>query len=347
MINLGKKFPKLQSYSLMKDFNFQLEKYSTGSSRYDCPNCGAKKQFTRYVDANGNYLGDHVGVCNRLNNCGYHYTPKQFFTEGGSVDFEPKTFTYELPKSPSLHECGEVAASLNLLNLHIPNPNLKDFSFEGKNNFLFGIERVYGLAAARQVRKRFFIGTSDAFKSKAVIFWQINELNEVRAGKILQYDPMTLKRKKYIDKETGEKKSLITWQHRYTEKDNFNMVQCLFGLHQIRQAELSQQIAIVESEKTAIIGTIEMPEYIWLACGQLQGLTESKLKPLFGRSITFFPDCKGFNLWSDKVSEIQKKVSFSKCHVSNLLEKHANEKQRQNGDDLADFFLSEKLISNQ
>ena len=319
----------------MKDFNFQLEKYSTGSSRHNCPNCGAKKQFTRYVDANGNYLGDHVGVCNRLNNCGYHYTPKQFFTEGGSVNFEPKPFTYEPPKPPSLHDCGEVAASLNLLNLHTQSPNLKDFSFEGKNNFLFGIERVYGLAAARQVRKSFFIGTSDAFQNKAAIFWQINELNEVRGGKIIQYDPMTLKRKKYI-----------TWQHKHTAKDNFNMIQCLFGLHQLRQAELSQQIAIVEGEKTAIIGTIEMPEYIWLACGQLRGLTESKLRPLFGRNVTFFPDCKGFEVWSNAVAEIQKKVSFSKCRVSNLLEKHATEQQKENGDDLADFFLSERVNFN-
>jgi Domain of unknown function (DUF6371) len=328
----------------MKEYSFRLEKYTTGGSRHDCPSCGTRKQFTLYIDGDGNYLDNRVGICNRINNCGYHYTPKQFFNEGGSVNFEPKPFIYEPPKQPSLHTYEEVAASLNLLNL--TGETVKTFSFEDRNNFLFGIERIYGLSAAREIRRRFFIGESEAFKSKSVIFWQINELNEVRGGKILQYDPMTLKRKKYIDKETGEKRSLITWQHKHTKKDNFNMVQCLFGLHQLRQAELSQQIAIVESEKTAIVGTIEMPEYVWLACGQLQGLTESKLKPLFGRNVTFFPDCKGFDLWCEKIADIQKKVSFSKCRVSDLLEQYATEQQKEDGADLADFFLSEKTISH-
>ena len=27
------------------------------------------------------YLSDSVGKCNRLNKCGYHYTPRQYFAD--------------------------------------------------------------------------------------------------------------------------------------------------------------------------------------------------------------------------------------------------------------------------
>ena len=39
--------------------------------------------FTRYIDTENNnqYINDNVGKCNRLDKCGYHYTPKQYFAD--------------------------------------------------------------------------------------------------------------------------------------------------------------------------------------------------------------------------------------------------------------------------
>ena len=35
-----------------------------------------------YISINSNiYINDNVGKCNRLDKCGYHYTPKQYFEE--------------------------------------------------------------------------------------------------------------------------------------------------------------------------------------------------------------------------------------------------------------------------
>ena len=47
------------------------------------PQCGRKHTFTRYIDTENNnqYLSERVGKCNRLDKCGYHYTPKQYFTD--------------------------------------------------------------------------------------------------------------------------------------------------------------------------------------------------------------------------------------------------------------------------
>jgi hypothetical protein len=67
----------------MSNYRYQLERYRGRGSRYTCPQCHRKGVFTRYVDTHNNniYISDNVGKCNRLDKCGYHYTPKQYFTD--------------------------------------------------------------------------------------------------------------------------------------------------------------------------------------------------------------------------------------------------------------------------
>ena len=66
----------------MKNYRFTLEKYRGIKSRYTCPQCGRKYVFTRYIDTETNkYISDDVGKCSRLDKCGYHYTPKQYFSD--------------------------------------------------------------------------------------------------------------------------------------------------------------------------------------------------------------------------------------------------------------------------
>jgi|GEM_PF-2916835 len=50
-----------------------------------CPSCN-NRSFTKYVlGSSGEHIADNVGKCNRLNNCGEHYTPKQFIKDGGII----------------------------------------------------------------------------------------------------------------------------------------------------------------------------------------------------------------------------------------------------------------------
>ena len=66
----------------MNTYRYQLEKYRGRSTRYSCPQCGRKYCFTRYIDTETNqYINERVGKCNRLDKCGYHYTPHQYFTD--------------------------------------------------------------------------------------------------------------------------------------------------------------------------------------------------------------------------------------------------------------------------
>ena len=86
----------------MNTYRFILEKYKGISTRYTCPQCGRKHTFTRYIDTENNnqYINDNVGKCNRLDKCGYHYTPKQYFADN------PHERDKYLVEDGSLRPCG-------------------------------------------------------------------------------------------------------------------------------------------------------------------------------------------------------------------------------------------------
>jgi len=84
----------------------------------------------------------------------------------------------------------------------------------------------------------------------------------------------------------------------------------------------------------------EYPIILWLAAGNLNGLSIEKCLVLKGRDIMIFPDLGAFEKWSLKVSEIQKKHNY-KVTISTLLEDEATNSDRAKGLDIADYIISE------
>jgi hypothetical protein len=72
----------------------------------------------------------------------------------------------------------------------------------------------------------------------------------------------------------------------------------------------NKPIAIVESEKTAIIASVYMPDYIWLATGSLNNLSAEKCAVLNGRRVILFPDLNAFDKWTTKSKEFSKHNSL-------------------------------------
>ncbi len=81
-----------------------------------------------------------------------------------------------------------------------------------------------------------------------------------------------------------------------------------------------------------------MPNFIWLASAGKNNLNKDKLKSLQGRDIVLFPDLGAFDKWQ----EIARGVSG--VRVSDILERRANEADRAEGLDVADYLLREHLI---
>lgn len=102
----------------------------------------------------------------------------------------------------------------------------------------------------------------------------------------------------------------------------------------------SKIIALVESEKTAVIMSILIPNYIWMATGGKSNLKMELLKPIKNRSVVLFPDKGEFEKWVDKANIFNEKGY--KLIVSDLIEKSNCKK----GDDLVDLYLNNKFNNN-
>jgi len=116
-----------------------------------------------------------------------------------------------------------------------------------------------------------------------------------------------------------------------------NLKQCLFGLHLINESE---SLAVVESEKTAILMSLFKPEYIWLATRSKSRFKYEYLKPLRSYKIIGFPNRSEYNDWQNKALELNN-LGFN-ISVSQYLETTNYKK----GTDLADVLIQEKLYSN-
>ena len=115
---------------------------------------------------------------------------------------------------------------------------------------------------------------------------------------------------------------------------------CLFGLHLLQG--WGGTVAIVESEKTAVIMSALKPDCLWLATGGKTELNVAKLKPLCQHKVILFPDTdengQAYREWYD-IAETAGEVYGHPFTVSSLLELHATPAQKAAKIDLVDFLF--------
>lgn len=306
----------------MTEHKYILEPYKGMNTRYRCPapNCGKGKTFSLYIDTEtGEHIHPTVGRCNRESNCGHHYTPKQYFQDNNISFDTPQPKAYKpRPVTPqqkpvSFIPVEEFKASLN------------PTAFE-TNHFVQFLINLFGVEVASQLVSRYFVATSKHWNG-ATVFWQIDTQGKVRTGKIMLYSPSTGKRIKYPFNH-------INWVHSLLKQPEFELRQCLFGTHLL--IDKTKPVAIVESEKTAVIASVYLPQFIWVAVGSLTNLNAEKCSILKGRTVTLFPDLNGFDKWSSKAKELSHLAMFT---VSDLLERKATEAEKKQGFDLADYLI--------
>ena len=68
-----------------------------------------------------------------------------------------------------------------------------------------------------------------------------------------------------------------------------------YGEHMYR----GRQTAIVQEEKTAMLGTLAYPNIDWLAVGVGNNLTDEMMKKFIGRQVILFPDDFSYEFWSE------------------------------------------------
>jgi len=313
---------------------FELEK---GSKKFICPNC-LKKKFVRYLDIETKiYLHPRVGKCDREISCGYHYPPRDYFRDNPS---QQNTCIHEKRIDFRQFKTKSQPAS------YIAHGMLgKTLSGYKNNQFVIFLRTLFPDEIVKELIHRFFIGTSAKWNG-STIFWQIDEQRKIRSGKIIPYD-----------KNTGKRKGYITWAHKEYNLPDFNLSQCLFGLHQVINFP-NAPVGIVESEKSAIImtglGLMEnvLSDFLWMATGSLNMLKPELLEPLKTGIVALYPDLgkpknnnkTPFEIWQSKLNDLKQVVKH--INISDLLEKKGNDEQKRNGCDIADFVIDNLKLKN-
>lgn len=323
----------------MSEHKYTLEPYKGMYTRYRCPSCQHKdKTFALYIDTEtGEHIHPSVGRCNRESKCGYHYTPKQYFQDNNISFDTPQPKAYKpRPVTPQPKPYSIIPVDIFKQSLQIGKTVLQ---VAETNHFVKFLIDHFGVDVASQLVSRYFIATSKHWNG-ATVFWQIDLQGKVRTGKIMLYSPTTGKRVKNLELP-------IYWVHKALKQPEFELRQCLFGEHLL--IDKTKPVAIVESEKTAIIASVYLPQFIWVAVGSLSNLNAERCSILKGRTVTLFPDLNGFEKWSSKAKELSHLANFT---VSDILERKANiyaanigadiTAIRATGIDLADVLIGNK-----
>lgn len=316
----------------MKGYRYHLDTKKP-RQKITCPGCGHKKVFVRYVDAQtGKYLPEEYGKCDRDNNCTYWHNPyddgyskrvwEQEKAEGKI--YKPK-FVSKPYQPPSFISFDVFKKSLGRYDA---------------NNLVIYLNNKFGVSITKGLVERYYIGTSkhQFFKPQihpdyispqgASIFWQRDIKGRITAGKVILYNADTGKRMK-------EPFNHVDWAHNLLKLPEPRPYQCLFGEHLLK-VELYKPVAIVESEKTAIIASVYLPQFVWLATGSLVMLTSERCQVLKGREVILFPDLNGFEKWKVKSEELS---DITKFVVSDFLQLRATELEKMQGLDIADYLI--------
>lgn len=304
---------------------YHLEKYRTKASRHECPRCH-RHSFTRYVDEEGQPLDPECGRCDHESSCGYHYPPKDYYRDHPADKRAGEVF---VPKMQSIAQKPKPLCTIPFK--YVQQSASYNSTFIRFLCSLFDRDTLES-PTLRRLGELYALG---ATRDGSVIFWQIDINGKVRTGKIMKYG---------VDGHRVKSGNGVNWVHAKMIKDgrlpaDWELTQCLFGEHLLNLSmNCEKVVALVESEKSALIGAACFPDYVWLATGGKSQLSLEKMKVLKGRTVVMFPDVDGYEEWKERA----KTLSFCKVIVSDALEKYASSEQRAAKIDIVDVFI-EKL----
>ena len=241
------------------NYKYQLRR---GGRKMVCPNCG-QRRFVPYVltEDNETIVNPDWGRCDRESSCGYWMKPN------GNVQL-PDTARIVKPVEPLRF----------------------DHTYGIPNRFNSLMPYAVWLVGKDKAEKAFELYNVTTMYGDWCVFWQVAKDGTIRAGKAIRYvsghrDKAQVPPVKWLHKDKALK-SFYTGEA---------LEQCFFGEHLLTEG---CKVAVVESEKTALLMSAIRGDYVWLAAGgscNLQNPTKNKV--LDGYDVTVFPDNGMFVKW--------------------------------------------------
>ena len=348
--------------SNFNNFSNQPHRYTLekGSKKHHCPDCN-KKTFVLYIDTEtGDYLPEQYGRCDRESKCSYHLNP---YLDGyaKAIQEQEQGNRSELPnnwKPQRKKAMPQPTPEPVFFDFDTFKQTLQPERYE-KNTFIqnlfYRVQFPFEVNEVTKVIQLYRLGTvANGYRAGANTFPFIDIKGNVRAVQLKQFDEQnhttgTDFLHSIIEKHhTRNNKPLPEWLEAYTKQDK--RISCLFGEHLLSKYH-SNPVALVEAPKTAVYGTLyfglpETPEsLIWLAVYNKSSFSFDKLKTLKGRFVYVFPDLSKdgntFKEWEIKAKEYESRLPGTRFIFSDLLEQLAPERDKSEGNDLADYLIKQ------
>lgn len=255
------------------EFKYAYDKTFSGhlAKKIKCPSCGQKRYVQFYDFEENKYLPEHFGKCDREDNCGYIQTPWEWLKSKGQDDAAQIQVKRKDPTGPT------ETKRIKDVDKNIAVATLREYS---RNNFALYLNKLFDRSTALALCAKYYIGTA---KNNGTIFWQVDRYMRIRTGQKIHYK-LDGHRDKSINPPSLR---LFTVDQGYEP--------CFFGEHLIHQAPRNAILALVESEKTAVICSTYYPTWnnrplIWIASCGIHGFTDAKLNALSELDIVLVPD---------------------------------------------------------
>ncbi len=226
-----------------------------------------------------------------------------------------------------------------------------------RRNFL--ARYLLSLFSDEVVRAAFTLYHVGSMRDGSTIFPQIDTNGRLRTGKIIKYgtDGHRIKDKSKMNydfwlhkiylKETfckgcGEREGSRDYCHKFSccgKVTGAKYPSYMFGLHLLSERP-NATVCLVEAEKTAVVCSIFLPEYIWVATGGKGFLTKDRVHALAGRKVLVYPDEDAILSWTETV----RKFRFADWTVMDwTMGKNGKRRVPENSKmDLADLLLKER-----
>lgn len=337
-----------------KEYRYILA--SNKVKKLDCPYCGAKKHWQRYIDIEtGEALPDQYGKCDNDNKCGEWNDPyKDGYAkaiweqeQGNKTDWKPQQ-----PKriKKPVNKPKRAFIPAEVFNLTRAGYEQNTFI----QNLLTRVAFPFEVQDIEKVISLYHLGTvQNGYRKGAITFPFIDIQNKVRAIQVKQFDEQnhttgTDFLHSIIEKHhTRNNKPLPEWLEAYNK--NETKVSCLFGEHLLNLNKYDKaNIFLFEAPKTAIYSTLyfgfpEQTNILNLAVYNKSSFSFDKLKVLQGRFVYVFPDLSKdgntFKEWETKAKEYESRLPRTRFIFSDLLERKATPQQREQGADIADVLI--------
>lgn len=121
---------------------------------------------------------------------------------------------------------------------------------------------------------------------------------------------------------------------------SWQVTHCLFGLHLLRVA--GGGVCVVEAEKSAVLLSELLPEYVWMAYATTAHLSPELFAPLQGHKVILFPrtdpTLSTYLFFKDLAALVRQRYGLD-ITVDTTLEKRASPSQKDRCIDLVDFLF--------